>query len=634
MEIQFESRRGDLVALLSGEADSLGGESGSLLKALRSIDERASQERPKRVWLDFRRLASMEKGAFRLIAEEIGWIAKRVPVGLLGPGPAMERFFAEMASPPGWRWEAEESAEPTAGVPPAAVPEASAGLRPEAFEIDLERESLLRESEAPAPAFNPLAEPLDLVSGANERIRGSGEEPARAKTGPAGAERPERPAERVNYLVLPEPPGGEESLPAAGVVDFGGLDLVEEGGPGDGLDAYGLEAEAGPGPAAREDAPAAEPPPALTQSGLPDPAGRREEFLKARLITSLLTEDCLRARIADLESQLRFFRSRAREDGVAQEARTAVRQAPGAPSRKPPRTALFADIPSFLRGDFPRASLVASVARLLEKRSRGRGVPSGAVLEIASSLADAVERAPLAGFDFSQARTGAHPAAQTVYLAATALCLLHSSGASRERLRRLALAALLQTLGGASAGPFRLLGEEGPSRNLARRLARRLSALLPRAGESGVNEEEVLDGLQLLELSQSFWQKIGPGPDGGAEPAAAAAALVRGEIGRSVPDHFRRLFLRAFSAFPPGTWVRLESGEVGVAVGPGTKDARGPIVLTLLAGGDRELRARPPRLVDTGVERGARVRAVVTCPFRICPSPPEILRIGTGIAVR
>src|SRR5262245_36064879 len=181
MDIKLHSRSGELVAELSGEADSSRGEPGSLLKELRRIDELASRERPPRVWIDFRGLASMEEGAFRLIAEEIGWIAKRLPVGLLGPGPAMERFFAGRTPPAGWRWETAEAPELPAGGPPAAAPAGpSAGALPEAFEIDLERESLLREGEGPAPQFNPLAEPLDLLSAGRERARGSGGEAAPA----------------------------------------------------------------------------------------------------------------------------------------------------------------------------------------------------------------------------------------------------------------------------------------------------------------------------------------------------------------------------------------------------------------------------------------------------------------------
>ncbi len=612
MDVNLDLKGRELVAVLSGEADSLQGEPGSLLKEFRRIDDLASRERPARVRIDFRGLVSMEEGAFRLIAEEIGWISKRLPVALVGPGAAMQRFFAERDRPPGWRWEESEGMEPAGGAsPPASGEEVRERSRTEAFEIDLEREFLLRESEPPVPPFNPLAEPLDLFPGVRGGAPDCGE-PAPPPAGPSPEEKDHQESgERGQYLFLPEEPGGEDRA------DFERLDiegdLGEEGALRKGFEASGLEASGGFRTAAGDDLPKAQgtPAPVVPVQDPPAVFSRREQFLSARLINSLLSEDFLRARLAELEAQLL---RRPEHQGVLKEPPGAVPPAPRAAALRAPRTSLRAEIPSFLRGDFPRGSIVAAVARLIERRSRGRGVPAGAILEVASSLATAVERAPFAGFDFSQARTGAHPAAQVVYVTATALCLLQSSGASRERLRRLALAAFLQTLGSGGANALRLLGEEGPSRALSRRLARRLSSLLPRVGEAGVDEEEVLDGLQLLELSSSFWQRIGPGPEGGAHPASAAAALVRGEIGRGVPDHFRRLFLRAFSAFPPGTWVRLESGEVGVVVGPGSKEVR--------------------RLVDTGVERAARVRAVVACPLRACPAPPELLRIGTGVAMR
>jgi hypothetical protein len=75
--------------------------------------------------------------------------------------------------------------------------------------------------------------------------------------------------------------------------------------------------------------------------------------------------------------------------------------------------------------------------------------------------------------------------------------------------------------------------------------------------------------------------------------------------------------------------VRLESGEVGVVVAPGSRSVRGPLVLALLVGGEADLRARPPRLVDTGLGKGDRVRGVVRCPIRRCPAPRQVVRAET-----
>jgi hypothetical protein len=212
-----------------------------------------------------------------------------------------------------------------------------------------------------------------------------------------------------------------------------------------------------------------------------------------------------------------------------------------------------------------------------------------------------------------------------------AMCMAARAGATAVRLRSLALAGLITATLGPPGRPAPEMPEgEGGLRALARRIHRKVLDLTG-GSLSGppVREAEVREDLLLLSIAREYWRRIGPPPEGGAEPAAAALALARGEIAGRFPERLRRLFLETCSAYPPGSWVRLESGEVGVVVAPGSRSVRGPLVLALLSGGEGDLRARPPRLIDTGLGGAERIRAVVRCPIRRCPAPRQVLRATT-----
>jgi hypothetical protein len=217
-----------------------------------------------------------------------------------------------------------------------------------------------------------------------------------------------------------------------------------------------------------------------------------------------------------------------------------------------------------------------------------------------------------------------------------ALCMASRAGTRPERQKSLALAGLLTALLGQ---PLQRPGEipqgEGALRVLARKVHRRLLDLGCGGLGAGqlqlLQEAEVREDLRLLSLAREFWRRIGAGPEGGSDPAAAARALARGEIARGAPERLRRLFIETFSLYPPGTWVRLGSGEVGVVVAPGAREAACPLVMSLFTGGERELRSRPPRLVDTGTGEGMAVRAVVRCPVVKCAAPRTVLRSGAGV---
>jgi len=217
-----------------------------------------------------------------------------------------------------------------------------------------------------------------------------------------------------------------------------------------------------------------------------------------------------------------------------------------------------------------------------------------------------------------------------------ALCMAARAGKPPRRLCILSLTGLLSAIIQNSRGA-RLETPESSARMraFAREIHRKLLALgraAPGAAPlPAIQETEVREDLDFLSLAREFWRRLGPGPEGGMKPARAALALAHGKISRKAPLWLRRLFLKTFSMFPPGSWVRLSSGEVGVVVAPGSKKLTCPLVLSLFAGGERELHLRPPRLVDTCLKQEYRIRAVVRCPIRRCPAPRPLLRVSATV---
>jgi hypothetical protein len=774
MEVVVECIDGILRIAFAGTADSLG-EGEPLETVLGRVDEQVTSRRPRLVRIDFTDLAYVDSASFGKISAAVEKVSRVVPIELVGPGPGLGRLFTLIDPPRGWKWNGEIRTSPEHRSSTPAVKEApvvteadteevlgvgaieSGGPRPDIFEIDLDRELLLLKGEPPAPEYDPMAQPLDLIgmddlfgsgrssdpsthpaaledaaaaasaSGARATTATvAGSQETRETAGPA--DRDGTPARRAHSAQgIP----GEEAEIASGRRPSGRDEAIRDGAgdwadgddvvvlldepiehdpidddPFDEEENLELEGEVEetlegmddelpeiedeemerPEEDVGETAPRTPP---GSVSGAPDPgwdpwsAGGtsapslstllgggnlfglpvgREALLKERLIASILSEDFLRARIAELEAERIWLRTRL--EGAATGAGRAGHPAPpaahpveapgprkgvapGGPAAPRPKARAkapagrkaapggggcipvpSAPIPAYLRGDVPRSRIIRAFSAVLARRRTGRSLHGEAVLRIASAMVSSVRKAPFATFDLSDARLEAPPATRAVSTTAMALCMAARAGAPNRRLRALAIGGLLVDLLAPVGSPPEVPCGEGAFRALARKIHSRILDLIGGEGIASLREAEVREDLLLVSLAREFWRRIGPAPDGGSSPAAAALAVARGEIGGRLPERLRRLFLQTFSAYPPGTWVRLESGEVGVVVAPGTKGPRGPLVLSLLAGGEGELRARPPRLIDTGLDSAGRVRAAVRCPVARCPAAHPILKTG------
>ncbi len=294
-------------------------------------------------------------------------------------------------------------------------------------------------------------------------------------------------------------------------------------------------------------------------------------------------------------------------------------------------------IPGFLRADASRGRLVRAFAALLERSRSRRAISNAELLQLVSELSDSVRLAPFATFDLGEASSGLPPAKSAIYTTGMALCMAARAGAPPERMRTLAMTGLLTVLAvpaGQETVPEIPKGEAA-LRSLAQKIHKKLIAF---GGEvfgshplRAVSEAEVREDLRLLTVVREYWRRIGPGQGCGMEPAAAALGLANGKIALGSPARLRNLFLETFSLFPPGSWVRLESGEVGVVVAPGPGGVESPLVLRLFTGKGGELRGCTPRVVDTAAGNG--IQSVVRCPIRKCPPPRSILRVETEMNV-
>ncbi len=546
------------------------------------------------------------------------------------------------------------------------------------FEIDLDRELLLLESEPPGEEFNPMADPVDLTgSWKTQAGRRHSGEPSGGTMEPLDPGPEESPPDFAQGESDQDPPlaveeagdearddtgedAGEEELLLLDAEELprrfytdeatersadGDLDLLEE--------AAGEEDFAPPPPASPE------------ESGGWGAAHRvaraSDEALAARIRELEMERLILHRMLAEGRSQPPVpvrpvgpvhrrpgpaatvpGRAAATRPGTSASdsppTRSASRVSGHPPEGRPSAQGVAADhIPAYLRGDVARSRIIRMVASAIDFRRRGRPLSPAVLRQIASKLASAALRAPFASFDLRQARARLPLGARLVHTTGMALCVAARGGARPPRLGALALTSLVW---GLLAGHRDALAELSGGEIAAVRLARNLHLkVLQILGPGhGIPEDQVRQDLRLLSLAREFWRRLGGGsaggPAGGAEPAVAMAALARGEIGRSAPAGLRRAFVETFSIFPPGSWVRLESGEVAVVVAPGTVDSAGPVVLCLFAGGERELRLRPPRLVDTGRDGGSRIQAVVRPPLPRCALPRDVLRVREGLSMK
>jgi hypothetical protein len=92
-------------------------------------------------------------------------------------------------------------------------------------------------------------------------------------------------------------------------------------------------------------------------------------------------------------------------------------------------------------------------------------------------------------------------------------------------------------------------------------------------------------------------------------PAEAVQAVVRSQ-GSLFPSHLTRAVLETLSAFPPGTLVRLNSGEAALVV---KTDRRRPTRPTILVRSDGEGHALPrPRLIDMAGTRDLYITGIIS----------------------
>ncbi len=291
--------------------------------------------------------------------------------------------------------------------------------------------------------------------------------------------------------------------------------------------------------------------------------------------------------------------------------------------------------PQFLRGDSERDFIVQAFESILDRRSPGMVVSETELLRLASALASKIRRTPYATFDLGESRKRASVGRETIYTTAMAMCMAHQVQSPPLRLRMLALTGLLSVIVAPSQKTLpEIPADEVAQRVFARRLHKKLLSFGGiTCGDSplrAIKEADVREDLKLLSLVREFWRKIGPGPEGRMEPAAAALALSRGKIAPSAPLRLRQLFLKTFSVFPPGSWVKLSSGEVGIVVAPGSGRVTTPLVLTLFTSEGEEFYPHTPRLVDTGQQSSDQVLAAVQCPLRDCSAPRPVLRVGSA----
>ncbi len=495
MKVQLEFTGGELRLAFTGAAECLPSGAVPEEEALRRLDEQVTVKRPSRVSFDFTGLTSVDGPTFRRIAEEVERLRGQVPIFLAGPGPGLERLFEDIPSPPGWSWEGE----------PLLREDLREGGGKGIFEIDLERELLLLQSEPAAPEYNPMAQPLQFLR--------KGE------------------VQRLGWRIEREAEQGVE----------------------------------------------------------------QEVKLEAR-------------QEAEQETEREVEQEVGQDEGILFKWDI------------PPEKSFFEweQIPGILRGDIPRGRNIRAFDAVLQERRSGCALSRETVLQLAYTLTTSVRRSPFAVFDLDEARNAAL-AASAMSTTGMALCMALHARAPLRRLRSLALTGLLSVLlSPAEATLSQIPEDQGSLRSFAGRILRKLS-------DSHMKEMEVREDLKILSLVREYWKRIGPGPEGGMDPAQAAWALSRGEIGAKAPPRLRQLFLRTFSVLPPGSWVRLNSGEVGMVVLPGSRRIADPLVLSLFGGGGQELHFQSPRLVGTG-----QVRAVVECPVRRCPNPNSVLCVRVG----
>jgi len=530
------------------------------------------------------------------------------------------------------------------------------------FEIDLDRELLFLESEPPGEEFNPMADPVDLTgSWKMHAMRHPSSVPSAAVIDPVDPASEDLPPDFPEGNVDRDPPFAEEEdrdgatgEPVEGdpllfdVVEPMPRTGVEPPSEGYADSELSLSDETAGG---EPDAPAPRPYSGVGGSTYASPRAARAayEALAARIRELERERSILHSLLAEARGQppapaRPTETARRRMDrSTATPARAgssrprprlsdpAVLRSPG--DRSSPITAATDGIPAYLRGDVARSRIIRAVASVIEDRRRGRPLSPSGLRRIASAMAKAAQRAPFAVFDLRQARERLALEARLVHTTGIALCAAVRGGARLRRLGTLALTSLVWGLvDGGREALSELTGGQAAAANLARRL--HLKVLQVLGPGRGIPEDRVRQDVWLLSLAREFWRRLGSGVSGGTEPAVLMAAIERGEIARPAPAGLRRLFIEAFSAYPPGSWVRLESGEVGIVVAPGSVDPAGPLVLCLFAGGERELRLRPPRMADTGGERGSRIQAVVRSPMPRCAVPRDVLRVREGLSMK
>ena len=194
-----------------------------------------------------------------------------------------------------------------------------------------------------------------------------------------------------------------------------------------------------------------------------------------------------------------------------------------------------------------------------------------------------------------------------------AILRLHDQLAASDREPTPAMRAQIATHGPAGA---RLLEAAGVTdRTMLEIVARHHE---PQRGEPPASDPAPTCRLTaLLERVDRFVERISRRASGEpASPAQAVREMCLGVDGQ--PDDIGGALLKAIGLFPPGSFVELASGEIGIVVARGRR-ANLPYVATLVAAGGTPLGV--PALRDT-IERRHAVRAPVSS-ARVRVRPPH-----------
>ena len=232
------------------------------------------------------------------------------------------------------------------------------------------------------------------------------------------------------------------------------------------------------------------------------------------------------------------------------------------------------------------------------------------------------------GVHFSE-RYSAHHAWMTMLVAEQAAALLGWPQAQRDSLGRAALTMNVAMLRLQDHLALQQMPPSDEQRQEIARHAERGAALLAAAGlDDAVALEAVRQVARLLRRADIFGAKISRRVARPAlSPLMAAREACLGPDGQ--PDEVGGALLRAVGLYPPGSYVELASGEVGIVVARGRR-ANLPLVAALVSGSGNVY--GEPVLRDTLDRRHAVKAAVAPERVKVRLVHEKLLALAAGAA--